>query len=148
MYAVADDLNGHVYVGQTGGREHLHSMVQRFEEHVLGGIYFERRKHRYDPSEWRLYKAMHKLRVHHLFLVPLEVVGECEVYVKEHAWIAKFEGRVCNCSSDSKWRSQRNRKRFFQTPRPLPRGDLTILANCYVQMCSPPLPEMLNSLLN
>ena len=144
VYAVVNDLNGHVYVGQTGGREHLRSMVQRFKEHVLGGINFERRKHRYDPSEWSLYEAMHKLGVHHFFIVPLEVVDKCEVDAKEHAWIAKFGGRVYNRSSDSKWRSQRNMKRFFQTPRPLPRGDLTVLANRYVQMSSPPLPEMMN----
>ena len=84
------------------------------------------------------------LGVHHFFIVPLEVVDKCEVDAKEHAWIAKFGGRVYNRSSDSKWRSQRNMKRFFQTPRPLPRGDLTVLANRYVQMHSPPLPEMLN----
>ena len=78
VYAVVNDLNGHVYVGQTGGREHLRSMVQRFKEHVLGGINFERRKHRYDPSEWSLYEAMHKLGVHHFFIVPLEVVDKCD----------------------------------------------------------------------
>ena len=40
VYAVVSDPNGHVYVGQTGGRERLRSMVQRFKEHVLGGINF------------------------------------------------------------------------------------------------------------
>ena len=144
VYAVVNDLNGHVYGGQTGGRGHLRSTVQRFKEHMLGGINFERRKHRYDPSEWSLYEAMHKPGVHHFFIVPLEVVDKCEVDAKEQAWIAKFGGRVYNRSSDSKWRSQRNIKRFFQTPRPLPRGDLKVLANRYVQMRSPPLPEMLN----
>ena len=113
-------------------------MVQRFKEHILGGINFERKKHRYEPSEWSLYEAMHKLGVHHFFVVPLEVVDKCVVDAKEHWWISRFGSKVYNRTSEARWRSQRNLKRFFLKPSPLPRGDLTHLANRYVQMRSPP----------
>ena len=144
IYAVVNDLNGNVYIGQTGGKQNLRSLVQRFKEHVLGGINFQRKKHRYDPSEWSIYEAMHKLGVHHFFIVPLEIVDRCQVDEKEYHWISKFGSQVYNCTRETKWRSQRNMKRFFVHPKPLPRGDLTHLANRYVQMRSPPLPEMLN----
>ena len=144
VYAVVNDLNGHVYVGQIGGREQLRYMVQRFKEHILGGINFERKKHRYEASGWSLYEGMHKLGAHHFFVVPLEVVDKCVVDAREHGLISRFSSEVYNRMSEARWCSQRNLKEFFPKPSPLPRGNLTHLANRYVQMRSPQLPEMLN----
>ena len=51
IYAVGNDHNDHVCVGETGGRDQLRSMAQRFKEHIIPGVNFEVRKHWFEPSK-------------------------------------------------------------------------------------------------
>ena len=68
IYAIVSDFSATVYIGQTGGKKKLRSLVKRFREHIRAGIKFEKKKHRFSTAELSLYEAMHKYGPEHFSL--------------------------------------------------------------------------------
>ena len=111
--APVSDVSSKVYIGQSGGKTKLRSMLKRFREHIRGGQKFTRKKHRYTQDEMSLYEAMHRHGPGHFFIVPLQITRREDIDHLEMQWINRVGSRVYNVRTESRWKSTRMFQHFY-----------------------------------
>ena len=144
VYAVVSDFSATIYIGQTGGKQKLRSLLKRFGEHIRAGLKFEKKKHRFSAAEISLYEAMHKYGPEHFFIMPMQLARKQDIDTLEMDWINTVGGRVYNVRTECRWKSASTFKRFFQPCENPPEGtDWNAYANALIQRRGVGLPTLI-----
>ena len=118
IYAFICNTTGKVYVGQTGGKRNVRSLIQRFKEHVRDSLNWkwEQRKARFHNGEEGLHAAMYARGPEGFLIVPLEIVRKHEVDSKEYKWIARFGTHVWNLQTEARWKNKQQWQKIHSPP--------------------------------